>query len=142
MATSLGLQRTDLLALHHVGRRDDITPGELADVLLLSSGGTTAVIDRLSSAGLITRSAGGGSRRRVLLRITADGRAVAQRPLAPMVADVRAVTAELSTAERAGVERFLARLADVCEHHADRLIVEGAASSAATAGVPSPVLWG
>jgi DNA-binding MarR family transcriptional regulator len=132
--------RVDLLALHHVGRRDDITPGELSQVLLLSSGGTTAMIDRLTSAGLVTRSPGAGGRRRVLLQITAEGRAAMTAPLEPLTAEVAALTAELTAAERARIERFLTRMADLCERQADRLVAAG--SAAAADGVPSPVLWG
>jgi DNA-binding MarR family transcriptional regulator len=142
IAGTLGLMRVDLLALHHIGRRADMTPGELAQVLLLSSGGTTAAIDRLSRAGLVVRGAGTGGRRRVLLRITADGRAVTDAPLAPLIDEVAALTAELAPAERATIERFLARLADVSERHADRLVTGRPAGAAATAGVPAPVLWG
>lgn len=141
-AATLGLMRTDLLALHHIDRRDDITPAELAHVLLLSSGGTTAVIDRLARAGFVTRSSGSGGRRRVLLRITPEGRAVMAGPVAAMGADVGALVNELSASERESVERFLARLADRVERQADRLIDEGVEVTAATSGVPSPVLWG
>jgi DNA-binding MarR family transcriptional regulator len=142
LAATLGITPTDLLALHHIGRVDDLTPGELAQALLLSSGGTAAVVDRLSRAGLVSRTTGSGSRRRVLLRLTPEARSLIAPPLAPLVADVDGLAAELSAAERAGIERFLARLADLSERHADRLVTEAQTAEAAASGAPSPVLWG
>jgi DNA-binding MarR family transcriptional regulator len=138
-AALLGLTATDLLAVHHIGRRQDLTPGELARLLALSSGGTTAVIDRLRRAGLVTRTTASGGRRRVLLALTADARA---RATAQPVADLDALAAELSQADRAIVERFLARLADRAEQHADQLAEQARQATAAARGAPSPVLWG
>jgi DNA-binding MarR family transcriptional regulator len=142
LASTLGLMPSDLLALYHLGRADGVTPGELAQALLLSSGGTTAVIDRLAQAGLIERSPGPNGRRRVLLSLTPAGRAATDPSLALLRADIDALTAELSPADRVCVERFLARLADLSERHADRLVAEADATAAASSGVPNPVLWG
>ena len=142
LARMLGLQSSDVLALHHIAGRNSTTPSELTGTLNMSSGGTTAVIDRLVVADLVTRVPGSGSRRRMLLRVTAKGRSVIADPLAPFVVDVAALTAELSSSERAVVERFLPRLADVAERHADRVISDAAVAAATTAGVPAPVVWG
>jgi DNA-binding MarR family transcriptional regulator len=138
-AALLGLTATDLLALHHIGRRQDLTPGELARLLALSSGGTTAVVDRLCRAGLVTRTTGSGGRRRVLLALTADA---AGPTAAQSVADFDELAAELSQAERVVVERFLARLADRAERQADQLLEQARQAAAAARGAPSPVLWG
>src|SRR5262249_30216898 len=42
-----------------------MTPSELTDLLLRSSGGMTQILDRLESAGLVERSSDPGDRRRV-----------------------------------------------------------------------------
>jgi DNA-binding MarR family transcriptional regulator len=139
LASLLGLTPTDVLALHHIGRREDLTPGELSRLLLLSSGGTTAVVNRLLSAGLVTRTPGGGNRRRVLLALAPDAQA---RTTAHPFSDHDALAAELPQADRVIVERFLARLADRAERHADRLVEQAQQAAAVAAGAPAPVLWG
>lgn len=140
LAKTLGLQRADLLALYYLGRRDDTTPSELATQLMLSSGGTTAVINRLQAAGLLVRDPGPSGHRRVLLRLTAHGRSATATPHAPLVSDITALASGLSPTERACIERFLARLATITDRHADRSAREAEHATAPTG--PSTVLWG
>ena len=141
LARTVGLLRTDLPALHHVSRRDDMTPTELAEMLMLSSGGTTAAIDRLERARLVTRSPGPSGRRRVFVRVTPEGRSLSTGSRAPLAADVAQLSVMLPSAERAGIEGFLVRLADLVERHTDRLIDDAEEAAETAAGIPSPLLW-
>ena len=61
LAKRLETTTTDVLALHHVATATESAPGDLARALLLSPSGATAVIDRLSRAGLISRARGSGN---------------------------------------------------------------------------------
>jgi DNA-binding MarR family transcriptional regulator len=142
LAKLLGLLDSDVVALEHVLRAGELSAVALARRMPLSSGGTAAVIDRLCTAGLISRTRDPRDRRRVVLRATPGAAQRLGELLAPLVADVDAATSELSATDRASVERFLACLADVCERHADRLLTAAEAAAHAALDVPSPVLWG
>jgi DNA-binding MarR family transcriptional regulator len=142
LAKLLGLLDSDVVALEHVLRAGELSAVALARRMPLSSGGTAAVIERLCTAELISRTRDPQDRRRVVLRATP---AVEQRLgelLAPVVADIDAATRELSATQRAAVESFLACLAEVCERHADRMLTAAEAAARAGVEVPSPVLWG
>jgi DNA-binding MarR family transcriptional regulator len=141
-AELLGLLDSDVVALEHVLRAGELSAVALARRMPLSSGGTAAVIDRLCTAGLISRTRDPRDRRRVVLRATPGVEQRLGELLAPLAADIDAATGELSAAQRALVERFLACLADVCERHADRLLTAAEAAARAGVEVPTPVLWG
>lgn len=136
LAASLSLSASDVLALELLEHRDDMTPSELAHALHLSSGGTTAVIDRLTRDDLIARSAGPNSRRRVLVWITARGRSAIAKPRR---ADIDDLAAALRPIERAQAEELLTRLADSAERSTDRLLAD--AEAVPMPGVPVPGLW-
>jgi DNA-binding MarR family transcriptional regulator len=142
LAKLLGLLDSDIVALEHVLRAGELSAVALARRMPLSSGGTAAVIDRLCTAGLVSRTRDPQDRRRVVLRATPGVEQRLGELLAPLVADVDAATRELSATQRAVVERFLACLADVCERHADRMLTAAEAAARAGVEVPSPVLWG
>lgn len=116
-----GLHATDFEALVHVmdaeGAGQPLTPGELAARLRLSSGATTAVIDRLEGHGHIRRDRDDADRRKVHLRWAEHGMAVALdffgrlQPLRTQVMD------PMSDADLAVVHRFLTGMADgIAEH--------------------------
>jgi DNA-binding MarR family transcriptional regulator len=66
----LGLNRTDMLCLDIVSRSGRVTAGELAREANLTSGGVTAVVDRLERAGYLRRVRDDEDRRRVWLETT------------------------------------------------------------------------
>lgn len=57
----------------------EVTPAQLAEVLGITRAAVTSRVDRLATAGLVTREVGAEDRRRVLLRPTATGREVWER---------------------------------------------------------------
>ncbi|HEY4824297.1 MAG TPA: MarR family transcriptional regulator, partial [Solirubrobacteraceae bacterium] len=83
LAISLESTTTDVLALDHVVTRAGSAPSDLARALLLSPSGATAVIERLTRAGLISRGPGSG-KQRVVLSATDAGRELHARALAPL----------------------------------------------------------
>jgi DNA-binding MarR family transcriptional regulator len=107
-----GLHATDWAALlavmqaDHAGR--PLTPGRLGDHLGLSSGATTAVIDRLERAEHVQRARDVADRRRVTLHYAATAAELAEAFFRPLAARMDAMLAAYSADELAVVRRFLA----------------------------------
>jgi DNA-binding MarR family transcriptional regulator len=141
LARRLGLTDSEVLAVQHLARAGELTPGQLGALLQLSSGGTTALIHRLQRAGHVSRHAHPRDRRSAVVRLTPAIQASATETWAPLVADIDALALELSDNEREVVRRFLGRAADAAEHHADRLAREADASAHDALAVPLPALW-
>lgn len=141
LAKRLRTTPTDALALHYVVTGSDTAPARLARALLVTPSGATAVINRLSRAGLISRAPGTGTQR-VALKPTDAGREVYARDLAPLSHDVQRLIKDLPLSDRVLLEEFLTRLADFAEREADRLTAEADADARAKSVIPPPVLWG
>ena len=119
-----GLHPTDLQALiavmHAEGRGDPLTPGRLGEAIGLSSGATTAAIDRLERAGHLRRSRESTDRRVVHLRYGEPGMALALQFFGPLGKRTDDVMAGYSDADLALVRRFLQGMNDaLAEHHAE-----------------------
>ena len=119
-----GLHPTDLQALiavmHAEGRGEPLTPGRLGEAIGLSSGATTAAIDRLERAGHLRRSRESTDRRVVHLRYGEPGMALAVQFFGPLGKRTDQVMADFSDAELDLVRRFLQGMQDaLSSHHAD-----------------------
>ena len=71
VAKFVGIQPTDLFAIAHLLGVATATAGELQDVSGLTSGATTAMIDRMEKAGIVKRERDQGDGRRVNVRLVA-----------------------------------------------------------------------
>jgi DNA-binding MarR family transcriptional regulator len=81
----LGINESDygmLAPLRRAGAPYELTPTELARQRMLTSGGTTAAIDRLERKGLVARAPNPADRRGSLVRLTDDGRRVVDQAMA------------------------------------------------------------
>ena len=67
VAAKVGLTQTDLLAIDLISRDNEVTAGQLARELNLTTGAITGLIDRLQKAGLARRVDDPNDRRRVLV---------------------------------------------------------------------------
>jgi DNA-binding MarR family transcriptional regulator len=141
LAKRLDSPTTDVLALHHVVTGTECAPGELARALRLSPSGATAVIDRLSRAGLISRAPGSG-RQRVALKATDAGRELHANVLARLSHDVGQLIEDLPRSHRIVLEQFLTRLADLAEREADQLIMSVEEDARSQVVIRPPALWG
>jgi DNA-binding MarR family transcriptional regulator len=115
LARSLGLTDVEMQALIHLREQRSLAPAQIARLLDLSSGGATALVQRLERAGHITRRPHPNDRRSTLLQLSEE----AARRLADADADVahgldRAI-APLVESERAAVARFFAELTALSE---------------------------
>lgn len=123
-AAGQGLHRTDAAALLAVLRAerdgDPLTPGRLGEEVGLSSGATTAAVDRLERLGHLHRRRDGVDRRRVTLHHDPAGADVGRAFFGPLAARLDAVLAGYTPAELAVVHRFLTEVvASVAEHRAE-----------------------
>jgi DNA-binding MarR family transcriptional regulator len=106
--------------MHAEGRGKPLTPGRLGEAIGLSSGATTAAIDRLERAGHLRRSRESSDRRVVHLRYGEPGMALALEFFRPLGKRTDRVMAEFSDADLALVHRFLQGMtAALSEHHTE-----------------------
>jgi DNA-binding MarR family transcriptional regulator len=141
LARRLGLTDSEVLAVQHLARAGELTPGQLGGLLQLSSGGTTGLIHRLERAGHVSRHAHPRDGRSAVVRLTPAIAAWATDAWAPFVADVEALASALSEREQEVVQRFLESAAEAAERHADRLVRDADATAHDALAVPLPALW-
>lgn len=108
-----GLQRPELdalLTLRRAGPPYRLTPTQLYDAMMMSSGGMTSLIDRLERGGWVARTPNPEDRRGTLVTLTEAGRALSEALVPQMVArQTRAVSA-LNPAERKMLAELLRKL--------------------------------
>jgi MarR family transcriptional regulator, organic hydroperoxide resistance regulator len=75
----LGLTYPQYLALLVLWEKDGVAVSELGERLSLDSGTLTPLLKRLEAAGLVSRLRDAADERRVLIRLTADGRQLKAR---------------------------------------------------------------
>jgi DNA-binding MarR family transcriptional regulator len=141
LARRLGLTESEVLAVQHLARAGELTPGRLGALLQLSSGGTTALIHRLQRAGHVSRHAHPHDRRSAVVRLTPAIAAWATDAWAPFVAEIDALVGAMAEDEREVARRFLEGAAEAAERHADRLVRDADASAHDSLAVPLPALW-
>ena len=140
-ATQHGLGHIDLEALLHVMQAerggDPVTAGRLGELLGVTSGAATGVIDRLERVGHVQRSRDDADRRRVLVRYSDRARAVAGAFFGPLGVMSDRVMSEFDEGELETVRRFLDGMSGAMAERA-REVGGGAqptrASSAGVAG--------
>jgi DNA-binding MarR family transcriptional regulator len=111
------LHPTDLRALIHLldAARSEVTatPGWLGEQLGLNSASTTALIDRLEKAGHIRRVRDTRDRRRVLLVVEEQARALGWSFFGPLITDMVTAMRGFDETELDTVRRFLVGMRDV-----------------------------
>jgi DNA-binding MarR family transcriptional regulator len=110
---SFGLQpgEFDVLAtLRRAGAPFALTPTDLYEAAMLSSGGMTARIDRLEKAGLVERRANPADRRGTLVALTAKGRKLIDQAVTAHVANEADVLKVLTGPEQRELHRLLGKL--------------------------------
>ena len=81
----MGINRTDARAMDLLQQYGAMTAGRLAEEAGLTSGGTTAVIDRLEKAGYARRKPDPSDRRRVLVEATEKSHRMAAELYGPLI---------------------------------------------------------
>jgi DNA-binding MarR family transcriptional regulator len=99
-AHSLSLGEFDILAtLRRHGPKGGLSPGQLLGSVMLSSGGMTARLDKLETAGLIERQQDPTDRRGVVVELTAKGRKTIETAAATRFAEAERSMPPLSAQE-------------------------------------------
>lgn len=106
----LGLTYPQYLVLSALALQDDQTVGDLGATLRLESNTLTPLLKRMASAGWLTRRRSTQDERQVLVTLTNEGRALAERSAS--VPSAFAATTGLEMAELAELRKTLIALRD------------------------------
>lgn len=104
-----------LASLRRAGAPYALTPTQLFEALMISSGGMTNRLDRLERAGWIRRSPNPEDRRGVLVSLTDEGLALMNRLIPRHVENEAHLLAALSREEQETLSRLLGKLLDGLE---------------------------
>ena len=124
LSRHLDFERRDAFAIHHLDpwefdvlaalRREgppyELSPGQLIQQTLSTSGTMTNRIDRLAARGLVERLPDPKDRRGVRVRLLPPGRQVVEAALADLVEREQHILAGLTAAERDQIAGLLRRL--------------------------------
>jgi DNA-binding MarR family transcriptional regulator len=107
-AYGVGRPEFDLLAtLRRAGEPYQLSPGALAASMMLSTGGTTARLDRLEKVGMVERSPSPSDRRGVLVRLTPHGFDVVDQAVGAGLAEQERLLAHLPAEKRQQLDDLL-----------------------------------
>ncbi|WP_208539346.1 MarR family winged helix-turn-helix transcriptional regulator [Algihabitans albus] len=110
---AFGLQpgEFDVLAsLRRSGAPYEMTPTQLFEITMLSSGGMTARIDRLERMGFVARRHNPEDRRGILVSLTPTGRDLIERAVPEHLANQTRLTAVLTAEELCDLSALLKKL--------------------------------
>ena len=106
----LTLGQFDILAtLRRHGKKGGLSPSQLLESVMLSSGGMTARLDKLAEASLVYRKADPNDRRVVVVELTAKGRRVIDAATATRFAEANGSLPPLDAGELARLAELLRR---------------------------------
>lgn len=111
IAAAYGLSHQgDLEVLTELDLVGPLTPSELAEDLLLTSGGMTVRLNRLQAAGLIERQPNPQDGRGVLIHLTPAGKELAEDALTTLLQAQTAIIGTLKPSDRNHLSRLLRTL--------------------------------
>jgi len=106
-AHRFGINRTDLRALDLIGQAGVISPTALAVGLGMSTGATSAVLDRLEAAGYARREPDPDHRRRTLVRQTPRAEELGDAIFTPVISGTLSEAAAYPDAALVSIAEFL-----------------------------------
>lgn len=110
-AHGLGEGDFDVLAtLRRSGEPYELTPTDLMDQTMVTSGAVTKRLDRLEGAGLVERRVSAGDRRSRIVALTDAGRELIDRAVPEHLANEARLLEPLSPSEQATLARLLGKL--------------------------------
>ena len=107
MADTLEINPTDLQFINLLDIDGPTTPGRLAELSGLTTGGVTVVLDRLEKAGVVKREPNPADRRSNLVRVLPKFLRSAEGAYAKMAEATNTLLAQFSERELAVIVRFL-----------------------------------
>ncbi|MEO7448620.1 MAG: MarR family transcriptional regulator, partial [Humibacillus sp.] len=107
-----------LSALRRAGEPYQLSPGQLVQQTLVTSGTMTNRVDRLERSGYVERRPDPGDRRGVLVRLTTAGRDVVDAAMADLIEQEKSLLSELAPGDRQALARLLRRMLSPLENRA------------------------
>ena len=121
VAIRFGLSESDVEALELLLDTGAATAGRLSELMGLTTGAVTRVIDRLEQAGYVRRVPDPADRRRVVVELVPEKMAAVQATMARFGDKSATEMGRYSDAELAVINDFLTRMADVTRDEANAL---------------------
>ncbi|MCC6747462.1 MAG: winged helix-turn-helix transcriptional regulator [Deltaproteobacteria bacterium] len=115
-----GVTAQQRVVIRWVGRFPGMTAGDLARQLSLDAGTVSAALGRLERRGLVERRRGKRDGRRVVLGLTAAGRAVDREVVGPVERSAELLAATIPPEALATAQRVIERLRDLVEAQGGR----------------------
>lgn len=107
LAEKLGIGTIDINAMAFVGEVDGMTPKALGNILNITTGSVTAMVDRLESKGFMVRKPNPSDRRSVLLHLSPAGTHAMQWATEHFAEAAAAVLHESPEGSMADIAQFL-----------------------------------
>jgi DNA-binding MarR family transcriptional regulator len=121
VAIRLGLSESDVDALELLLDTGTATAGKLSEVMGLTTGAVTRVIDRLEQAGYVRRTVDPADRRRVVIELVPERVAGVEALLESLERAAVAEVGRYSADQLEIINAFLTRMADLTQAEASRL---------------------
>jgi DNA-binding MarR family transcriptional regulator len=121
IAIRLGLSESDIDALELLIDTGAATAGKLSEVMGLTTGAVTRVIDRLEQAGYVRRVTDPADRRRVVIEVVPERVATIESLLESLERAAAAEVDRYTTEQLATINDFLSRMADLTQSESARL---------------------
>lgn len=121
VAIRLGLSESDIDALELLIDTGAATAGKLSEVMGLTTGAVTRVVDRLEQAGYVRRTADPADRRRVVVEVVPERIATVTSLLDSLERAAAEEVGRYSSEELELINGFLGRMADLTQTEAARL---------------------
>ncbi len=134
----LGLNHTDQRCLDIISRLGQVTAGELAREAGLTTGGVTAVVDRLVRDGYARRVRDEEDRRRVLIEASPEAFERIWRIWGPLQEEWEARSRRWSREQLEFLLRFLEQASAIAEQHIERIRAMRDEAQSARASGPAP----
>src|SRR5690349_24148821 len=138
----LGLGESEMLSVAHLAQRGRMTPSEIGALLDLSSGGVSALVQRLEDAGNVVREPHPTDGRSTMVRLSSPLIDRANRVFDPFVTDLNRLNDAFDAEQLALIVTFLERVVELSEQHADRAYARLHGGSRQAASTPGPARWG
>jgi len=103
----------EAIVLHHIGKHDEVIPGQISDAMGVSSARVAAVLNSLESKGLVTREIDVGDRRRIIVKLTPKGAERAEEQHKKNLETMSGVLSELGERDAKEYVRITGKLADI-----------------------------
>ena len=123
LGPALGLGLSEVMALYHLAN-EPLTAGMLGDRVGLSTGSTTALIDRLAAHDLVVRKSHPKDRRAVIIELTPNGHGRTFERMQHFIVAVEQLCVAMDPEDRRVVEEFLRSLEHIIDADTDRLQID------------------